>query len=102
MALSLRMAHEKHGYILTDRGTYLSLNAELELVVEFEGDPLLRNLYSVMEVNPARHPHVKSSEAMLLAEFFLSQSGQEIIRTFGTETYGQPLFVPDAGVVESK
>jgi tungstate transport system substrate-binding protein len=102
MALSLRMAHEKHGYILTDRGTYLSLNAELELVVEFEGDPLLRNLYSVMEVNPARHPHVKSSEAMLLAEFFLSQSGQEIIRTFGTETYGQPLFVPDAGMVESK
>lgn len=102
MAQSLRMAHEKHGYILTDRGTYLSLKAELELVIDFEGDPLLRNLYSVMEVNPARHPHVKSTEAMKLAEFLLSKSGQEIIRSFGTEKYGQPLFIPDASDVETK
>ena len=102
MALSLRMAHEKHGYVLSDRGTYLALNAEIELVVDFEGDPVLRNMYSVMEVNPARHPHVKSSEAMLLAGFLLSQPGQEIIRSFGTEKYGQPLFIPDASEVDSK
>lgn len=102
MALSLRMAHEKHGYVLTDRGTYLALKAELELVVDFEGDPMLRNMYSVMEVNPVRHPHVKNTEAKLLADFFLSKSGQEIIRSFGAEKYGQPLFVPDSGEVELK
>lgn len=102
MALSLRVAHEKRGYILTDRGTYLALNAEVELVVDFEGDPVLRNMYSVMEVSPAKHPHVRSSEAAALAEFFVSKSGQEIIRSFGTEKYGQPLFIPDAGEAELK
>ncbi len=96
MALSLRMAHEKRGYILADRGTYLALKNEIELVVDFEGDPILLNKYSVMEVNPARHPHVRHAEAKLFAEFLVSMPGQEIIRTFGSEKYGQPLFVPDA------
>ena len=45
MALSLRMAHEKRGYILADRGTYLALKNEIELVVDFEGDPILLNKY---------------------------------------------------------
>lgn len=97
MALSLRMAHEKRGYILTDRGTFLSTGKEIDLVIDYEGDPLLLNKYSVMVVNPARHPHVHNAEAMKCADFLVSPTGQGIIRTFGVEKYGQPLFVPDAG-----
>ncbi len=82
MALSLRMAHEKRGYILTDRGTFLSTGKEIDLVIDYKGDPLLLNKYSVMVVNPARHPHVHNAEAMKCADFWVSPTGQGIIRTF--------------------
>ena len=96
MAQALRMAHETKGYILCDRATYLALKPEVELIVLLEGDARLLNRYSVITVNPARHPHVHRDDAGRFADFLVSPQGQGLIGAFGVERYGQPLFVPDA------
>ena len=94
MAHTLRLASEKQAYTLADRGTFLALKDGLELVVACEHDPLLRNPYAVILVNQQNHPHIKHHAARKLAEFLISASAQEQIRTFGVTKYGQPLFFP--------
>jgi tungstate transport system substrate-binding protein len=96
MAQALRVANERQAYILTDRATYLTLKNELDLVVLVEGDERLLNRYSVITINPARHPHVQVDEAARFAEFMVSAKGQTTIGAFGVERFGQRLFVPDA------
>jgi tungstate transport system substrate-binding protein len=96
MAQALRIANEKRACILTDRATYLALKDELDLVVLVEGDERLLNRYTVITINPAKHPHVREREANRFAEFLVSPNAQEAIGAFGVEQYGQPLFFPDA------
>ncbi len=97
MGQTLNIAAEKKGYTLTDRGTYLSLKRTLGLDILVEGDPLLLNVYHVMEVNPAKWPKVNSKGAKNFSDFVVSKKGQGIIKTFGVDKFGQPLFFPDAG-----
>ncbi len=88
----LRMANEKRAYTLTDRGTYLALRKDLDLAILLEGDPLLKNQYSVLRVNPARHPHVKEEAASRFADFLFAPEARRVIANFGTDRFGQPLF----------
>jgi tungstate transport system substrate-binding protein len=96
MAQALRIANEKKAYILSDRATYLALKDELELAVLVEGDDRLLNRYSVITIDPAKHPHVREREATQFADFLISPEGQKAIGDFGVERFGQSLFVPDA------
>lgn len=102
MGETLRVASEKDGYALTDRATYLSLKKVLNLAVVLEGDPLLLNIYHVMEVNQIRFPRVNKAGAKAFADFMLSAEAQEAIRVFGMDKYGEPLFVPDGGKTEEQ
>ncbi len=97
MSQALRMANEMHAYVLSDRATYLTLKEHVALMVLFEGDPLLRNQYSVITIDTQKHPHVRSSEAVKLAEFLLSEEGQRMIGAFGVDKFGEQLFVPNLG-----
>ena len=94
MGAVLMMADEKEGYTLTDRGTYLAYRNKLELSVLVEGDRRLYNPYSVIAINPARHPHLNYVGAMMLVGWLSSPEGQKIIGTFEKE--GEVLFHPDA------
>ena len=96
MGDTLRMAHEKEAYCMTDRGTYVSLKKDLELVIIFEGDPALFNQYGVMAVNPERHAHVKYDLAKKYIDFLTSDEGQELIAGFKKE--GETLFFPGYGL----
>ncbi|MGI6709807.1 MAG: substrate-binding domain-containing protein [Dethiobacteria bacterium] len=98
MGDTLRMAHEKEAYCMTDRGTYVSLKKDLELVIVFEGDPALFNQYGVMAVNPERHEHVKYDLAKKYIDFLTSDEGQELIAGFTKE--GETLFFPGFGLEE--
>ncbi len=98
MGATLRVASEKAGYTLTDRGTYLALRETLNLAILFEGDPMLLNIYHIMRVNPERYPHVNVEGGRALVAFFVDPKTQERIGRFGVERYGQPLFVPAAGM----
>jgi tungstate transport system substrate-binding protein len=97
MGATLRIADEKKAYTMTDRGTYLTLQDNLILVILVEGDPILFNPYGIIPVNPEKHPDlgINHQGAMDLVEFITGQEGQDIIREFGKEKFGQPLFYPD-------
>lgn len=97
MGETLNVAAEKKGYTLTDRGTYLALRKTLGLDILVEGDPLLLNIYHVIEVNPSRWPKVNAAGARAFADFMISKKVQAIIGTFGVEKFGVPFFFPDAG-----
>ena len=102
MGETLNVASEKGGYTLTDRGTFLARTkaSPLRLTILTQGEPQLLNVYHVIEVNPARWPKVNAAGARAFAEFVVSPAAQEIIRTFGVEKVGSPLFFPDAGKPE--
>ena len=100
MGATLGVASEKQGYTLTDRGTYLALRGDLDLEVLYEGDVALNNIYHVIVVNPEKHSEVNAEAARAFAEFMTSAATQDLIREFVVEEYGEPLFVPDAAVVE--
>jgi len=88
----LRMASEKRAYTLSDRGTFLAQRQGLDLAILCAGDPLLVNQYSVILVNPERHPHVRREAAQKFADFLLSVQTQKTIADFGKDRFGQPLF----------
>ncbi len=92
MAQALRVANEKRAYVLVDRGTWLAMQKELELVVLHEGDPKLVNQYAVLVVNPARHAHAHASEARDFAAWLKLPATTEFIAAFGKEKFGEPLF----------
>lgn len=94
MAAVLRMAAERGAYTLSDRGTYLALSRMLRLQVLFQGDPVLRNPYAVMCVNPRRHPAVNIAGARQFAAFLLLPETQRFVAAFGKDRFGQSLFHP--------
>jgi len=97
MGQTLNVAAEKKGYTLTDRGTYLALAKTLKLDILVEGDAVLLNIYHVMEVNPQKWPKANIPAAKAFADFMVSKETQDIIKTYGVDKYGSPLFFPDAG-----
>ena len=50
-----------------------------------------------MEVNPASGPRVNAAGGKAFADFMLAPATQAVIKAFGIEKFGQPLFVPIAG-----
>jgi tungstate transport system substrate-binding protein len=102
MGQTLLVANERKAYALTDRGTYLAFQKRVELPILVEKDRALLNIYSVMEVNPANGPRVNAAAGKAFADFMVSPDVQAVIKTFGVEKYGQPLFVPIAGQREDQ
>lgn len=92
MGATLRIASEKGAYTLTDRATYLNLKDTLHLDILVEGDSRLYNVYHVIVVNPEKHPGVNVEGARAFADFLTSPQVQDIIRSYGVEKFGQPLF----------
>jgi len=97
MGQTLNVASEKQGYALADRGTYLALKKTLSLEILVQGDRGLLNIYHVIEVNPAKFPRVNATGGKAFADFMVSPEAQGMIRTFGVQKFGSPLFFPDAG-----
>jgi tungstate transport system substrate-binding protein len=97
MGQTLNVAAEKKGYTLADRGTYLALKKNLNLDILVEGDAILLNVYHVIEVNPNKWPKVNAAGAKAFSEFLVSKETQDIIKSFGVDKFGSPLFFPDAG-----
>jgi len=97
MGATLGIADDRKAYTLTDRGTLLAFSKRVRLRIMVEGDRPLLNVYSVMEVNAANGPRVNAAGGKAFADFMLAPETQAVIKTFGVDRYGQPLFVPIAG-----
>jgi len=94
MGPALNMGSSVNGYVLTDRGTWLSFKNRGDLVILVEGDKRLFNQYGVIVVNPAKHPHVKRELAQQFADWVVSADGQATIA--GYRIGGEQLFFPNA------
>mgnify|MGYP001473377297 FL=1 len=97
MGQTLAVAAEKKTYTLADRGTYLALKKGLGLDILVEGDGILLNIYHVIEVNPKKWTKANFAGGKAFADFMVSKDVQAVIKTFGVEKFGSPLFFPDAG-----
>jgi len=97
MGPTLQIASEKSGYTLTDTATFLANQSKLTLTALVKSDTSLINIYSVIAVNPAKWPKVNAAGAKAFEDFVTGTVGQQLIGSFGTDTYKLALFAPDAG-----
>ena len=100
MGKTLGIAGEKQAYVISDRATYLSFQKTTGLSILLEGDPSFLNVYHVMEVNTDKFPKVNAKGGKAFADFLLSSEVQNLLKTFGVDKFGEPLFTPDAGKTE--
>jgi len=100
MGRTLSIAGEKQAYTIADRATFLSFQKTTGLTAVLEGDPVFLNIYHVMEVNPTKFPQANTKGGKAFADFLLSTTVQNQLKTFGVEKFGEPLFHPDAGKTE--
>lgn len=92
MANTLNVADQKNSYTLADVGTYLSQQNTLSLKSIVNGGKSLLNVYSVMAVNPAKVGNVSFSDAVDFIKWLVSDTGQQVITSFGVANYSQSLF----------
>jgi tungstate transport system substrate-binding protein len=102
MGETLNIANEKDAYTLSDRGTYLAQQKNLQLPILVEGDPALLNIYHVIRTNPSKSDKLNVEGAKAFEEFMVSPATQKLIADFGRDKYGQSLFFPDAGKSEDQ
>jgi len=101
MGETLQMADEKRAYTITDRATYLAWRAKVQAAPLVEGDPLLYNVYHVLELNPKNAPRINAAGGKAFAEFLVAPATQALIAEFGKSRFGRSLFIPDAGKVDT-
>ena len=94
---TLKYTDQKEAYTVIDRATYVSIKDQIKLAVLVEGDEALLNYISLIPVNPAKCPKVNTKYTMNFVKWLTSpKKGQLIIRDFGKDKYGSPLFFPNS------
>jgi tungstate transport system substrate-binding protein len=102
MGDTLVFTNEKLAYTLSDRGTWLSMQAKLADLVLLVGgasvkdnsDKILLNPYGIIPVNPEKHPGVNFPLATSFARWMTSVRVQNMIGDYGKDKFGQSLFYP--------
>jgi tungstate transport system substrate-binding protein len=90
MGDTLVVANEKMAYTLTDKGTFLSYQGDLDLVTLLDTGGSLLNVYSVIICKNGVNPEM----AQNLVDFLRAPEIQALIAGFGVPEYGEPLFYP--------
>jgi tungstate transport system substrate-binding protein len=94
MGAALNMASAENAYVLTDRGTWLAFKNHGDLIIAVEGDHRLFNQYSVILINPEKHPTVNKVAGQQFIDWLVSPEGQRVIANY--KINGEQLFHPDA------
>ena len=94
MGPALNIAASTGGYVLADRGTWLSFKNRADLAVLVEGDKRLFNQYGVMVPSPAKFPNLNSTGAQKFVDWVISPAGQANIASY--KINGEQLFFPNA------
>ncbi len=97
MGPTLLMASEKQAYTLTDIGTFLAYQGQIDLVPIVDKGSILLNVYSVIAGNPEKNSGVNAEMANNMVNFLTSPEIQELIGKYGVKEYGMQLFTPCAG-----
>jgi tungstate transport system substrate-binding protein len=95
---TINIAGERGGYVLTDRGTFITYEANNKgnppAVILVEGDDSLKNQYSVIPINPKKHANINYELASKFSDWLTSKKAQDDIANFKLE--GKQLFFPNA------
>ena len=94
MKATLHMARASDGYVLSDRGTWISFKNKRNLQIMVEGDKRMLNQYAVILVNPDKHPNVQKELGQRFIDWLISPEGQKAIA--GYKIDGEQLFYPNA------
>ena len=96
-APTLRFTDQKKAYTVIDRATFLALKNEIKLDVLVEKDNVLLNYITLIPVNPKKFPKVNYEDTMIFVKWLISpDKGQAVIKEFGKDKYGNPLFFPNS------
>lgn len=91
MTASLKKANEVDGYFMTDSSTWVVEKANApKLTVLFRGDKTLVNTYHALTAPGGATPG--GDTAARFVAFVGSEAGQRIIRDYGKDRYGEPLY----------
>ena len=98
MIETIKVASEKNGYTITDRGTYIKYETTMKgnppLVILVDKDTNLFNQYAVIEIDKTKCSNVKNDLAKEYIKWLSSPKGQTLIKDFKLE--GKQLFTPNA------
>jgi tungstate transport system substrate-binding protein len=95
MGGTLQVAGERRAYVLSDLATFLAFAQRVDLEALSDPAPDLRNVYSVLRIDPERFPgRVNAEGAQRFEAFLLDPDTQRRIGAFGRERHGRPLFRP--------
>ncbi len=95
MGITLQVAGERRAYTLSDLGTFLAFRDRIGLEALSQPGEQLRNIYSLLRVDPARFPgRIQAEAAGELQAYLLSEESLARIADFGRERFGRPLFRP--------
>ena len=90
MTASLKRANAEGAYFMTDSSTWVASKKEVpQLTVLFRGDKALVNTYSAMLATGGTPGEAIAGRFI---DFVASEAGQRIIREFGRDNYGAPLY----------
>ena len=94
---TLRYTDEKGAYTVIDRATFIALKDQIKIAVLVEKDEALLNYITLIPVNPKKFSKVNYEDAMIFVKWLTSpEKGQKIVRDFGKNKYGNPLFFPNS------
>jgi tungstate transport system substrate-binding protein len=94
MGPALNIASASEAYALTDRATWISFRNKGALQALVQGDPRLFNQYSLILVNPAKHPDTRAALGQQFIDYLLSAQGQREIARYRIDD--QQLYFPNA------
>ena len=98
MLATINIAAERKGYTMTDRGTYIkyesNLNGNPPLKIIVAGDTVLLNQYSVIATNPQHCEKANYDAARQFMQWIAGPQAQQSIKDF--KLLGKPLFTPNA------
>lgn len=91
---TLNIAANTGAYVLTDEATWATFGNRGQLDLLYDGsEAAMNNVYSVIRVNPKRHPGVNAEGARLFADWLTSKAGRAAISSFKFD--GRLLFWPE-------
>lgn len=94
---TLRYTDQQQSYTVIDRATYLSIKDQIKITILVEKDDALLNYISLIPVNAGKFPRVNAKDVETFVAWLTSpEKGQKIIRDFGKDKYGAPLFFPNS------
>ncbi len=88
----LTMANEQSAYILTDKGTFLSMKDKLDIKILLAESDDMKNTYSLIACSTAKNPDVNAEGAQAFIDWMTKQETLDKIAEYGKTQYGEALF----------